>query len=737
MTGSTSFGSEKGFSDKLKRLDFLAPDIGLNYRRASGVQTLFGVLLVFLASSVFVAGAVHIANRYFDTTQTNVLQEVSTSEVYPEMNLVKAKRFSSFMVFEGGRKPIPSKQVDRLFTFQSVVRRQEVEPGDRFSFQIDTIRKPLIPCSELPAEMQERVIPKDETAKMYVLSFGLCPQYNEEEFIVRGKRSDKVFHEIDIEVLPCSLVPATKCAKAETLVKMTLVHAHVEPVYNMSNYHDPVDHVWNPDDLYFFNLGLQQIIKTQLMTTQIWNDGGLLSQARQATSQVTAEKTNLMTIARSADSITCTPESVGGHQCRVYMKFQTISGGKVQKFIRSYKGAIETIGEIGGIRDIVFTAALAIYWLFHSKLTKKFMVNTIYGVKNEGYLTAQIPTLNSKEKTIAPKVLAGINQVQSPDQKQRPFESVAQSPIPIAELILPVKESSNKDKSLQDVNVRLDYDTAFDMIEDTLDVVNIVRRLQYLELWARFTMRAPDPAQTSVLESAQPSDQEMFHMTSYLMSLDAKNPMRPKRRTTSHQRLARSKPLLSTFGSGSGGSPSSSQASSGPLHTTSIFSSSPTSKSGQSTSWQQLASPTKASHHNQQQQNSQPPQQELPDWGDACGAVGESLRQHAAAYILTKTNPSPTTSSHHRAPVSPTAKQATHRQAVIEAVVKQENVPAVALIEAEPVLPIIVTEPMPSHEVPVVKAILLSPGQPRRIKPKLSVKSNHSRVSGKSEGNFA
>ena len=489
---NASRGSQP-ITEKIKILDFLAPDVGLNYRGASGVKTYCGVLLSILSASVFLAASVYIGLRYLDTTQPAVLQDVSTVLEYPEVDLIAERRITAIIFFNNS-VPITPNLVPLFVTAHSILKTQEaVQSGGKISLQNTLVSRPLIPCKNVAPEILKLLSIGDESQAQYLMNYALCPEYNLQDFKVVGKASDILSKSFEIIIYPCSLGP-DKCVSQETVSKFAFTYAHIEPSFNMSNCDHPISYAWNPNDYYHVNIGAVQITSNQLVKTEVWNDGGLFSSVKLVSSAYSQGYQSTVSKYRDPTSVQCATVPVTEANCTPYLIFQNFSGPKTEKLTRSYKGAIETIGEIGGIRDIIFTAAIAIYWLFHSKLTCKEVVSQVYDIPMQQESHPEDGRVPDSKRFVQVTSLHGTNMPSVPAQmKTEMFEMGSthnhrdtSSQVPLVRIQEPTQTQSNGSHIPV---VEFDYHTAMQAIEDTLDVVTLVRRIQWLETFSEYVLQ--------------------------------------------------------------------------------------------------------------------------------------------------------------------------------------------------------------------------------------------------------
>ena len=140
---------------------------------------------------------------------------------------------------------------------------------------------------------------------------------------------------------------------------------------------------------------------------------------------------------------------------------------------------------------MIISAAGLIYWFFHSRLTTKEVVDTIFAVEPskdtaKGKKLVQKKCKSSKlikvhmggsEMPASQGTIMNISQ--SPqEESQQPSE-----PLSITKSALLLAKPPPEEEA-----VEFDYDTANEIIDDTLDVVKLVQRINTLETFVSFLM---------------------------------------------------------------------------------------------------------------------------------------------------------------------------------------------------------------------------------------------------------
>ena len=131
---------------------------------------------------------------------------------------------------------------------------------------------------------------------------------------------------------------------------------------------------------------------------------------------------------------------------------------------RTYKGLIETLGEIGGIREIIYLACFYVYYHYQENVAKRHLVKCVYGVE-----LRSIPKMRCCKKSKRKEIEDERGQI---EREQEPAKSGR-------------KEDSGQEEKYEIGKKGLIVGrkmavSAFDHLENTLCVVRIAKELNML-----------------------------------------------------------------------------------------------------------------------------------------------------------------------------------------------------------------------------------------------------------------
>lgn len=377
------------FENYIKKVDWLAPDITLNVGGASGVKTILGSLITLLAVGCFIGSTIVSMQTFFSTDNPTVISQVSSSIVYPPINLEENFMVPRILPLSGTATPLPPTEVPKFATFLLNVVTTKVTIGTDGSFTSGAEVKtyPYVPCALL-AQAGKLDIPKlNRTMRGFVhlfLQVGICPDYPESELTVSGRATDSSFVAMQFVVLPCSLPDPAQCATKAQLKNFQFAYLTGQDSVNLGNFEAPLEFSVSADELYYLDLGIVNRVSSRLLEIEIWDSRNLLFTPDTLRTKYAKVETQFTTPAsRDSNKVSCSLMEIKTNTCDPYFVRIVQSGGSKQTITRSYKGLVETLGDVGGSRDTIFTIALLLYIFFNERSKKKYLLKAVYGIESE------------------------------------------------------------------------------------------------------------------------------------------------------------------------------------------------------------------------------------------------------------------------------------------------------------------------------------------------------------------
>ena len=169
---------------------------------------------------------------------------------------------------------------------------------------------------------------------------------------------------------------------------------------------------------------------------------------------------------RNSSQLACARDKINYVDCKPYLEVSMMTSNTYTTVNRTYKGLIETLGEIGGIREIIYLACFYLYYHYQENVAKRHLLKCVYGVE-----LRPIPKMKCCKKSKRKEV------EDDRDQIERAKEPAKSGP----------KEHSGQEKKYKIGKKGLIVGrkmavSAFDHFENTLCVVRLAKELNMLRL---------------------------------------------------------------------------------------------------------------------------------------------------------------------------------------------------------------------------------------------------------------
>ncbi len=310
-------------------------------------------------------------------------------------------------------------------------------------------------------------LPDPDDGYLYELSknYGLCVTLDKSEATISGRLSDDLFEMAQFEILPCSL--PSGCANFEEVKRLSFFFATMKPTINLLNYSSPVKFDFYGDDYYYLNPDSTQSFNKKIMKNFIQDSRSYFFPSVVREPFTSIERQITTSLSRSREELSCTAEQITDLKCPPYFLFEFQAGGKTSTVIRNYQGIIETLGDVGGIREIVFTFFYLIYHFYNQSQAERLLAEKIFNFKPGVKIVKQQPL--------------GISKIGAKNHENQPVAPNRSSKSD--------SHATDRDWSSADAIPHTVFKKAVGRIEQKLDVVSIVKELQTLDVIVRFLLK--------------------------------------------------------------------------------------------------------------------------------------------------------------------------------------------------------------------------------------------------------
>lgn len=427
---------------KFAKLDVLAPGVSLNVAGDRAVKTKYGALLsiVYFAAVIYVT-AFQI-KIFLDTTSPSVNSVVKVTSDYPAVDIFKEKHIPLLMVVSSQGNLIKFDDIKHYLTIRF----------RRTSFTVDESESPLFEESLVPVVRCGDLIEQEKFEKDFYKNLGMYKNSVKESVCfdptgfnttIDGSYTDIPSTLFALEIYPCTLEDTTKCKSVDEVNGLMIVYVTLEPNIDLSDKTSPVSYSANSDYLFKVNSGQVSEVYRKLTKVSILDDSGFTSTLFNQENQFDfSEEDKMLTFNswRNYSKITCNQSETMvslATTCSPYLQIETTSSNRYKKTYRSYKGLFETLGEIGGLKELIFLGVFIFYKPYQEVANSASLVSNIFGIK---YVR---PSICSKKQKIC--------------RKKQPAEEL-------------------NEKLTKEAEAR---------IEESLDVINLVKELEFLKFISR------------------------------------------------------------------------------------------------------------------------------------------------------------------------------------------------------------------------------------------------------------
>lgn len=454
----------RGFGDKIRSMDKFAARVELKIAGKEGAQTICGAFTYFLATFFFVGASWYTITDFFSTENPKVDSQTYYSHNYPAIDVLEGKHSPVMIFFNKFNQGVP---LDQLAKYVHLSAYIQSFPLDSANSSFSALNTPidLVPCSSLKkddAAFFAQIDSKDIVN--FVNSVGICLNPKSDKLELSGKISEGgKYRGLIIQVSPCTL--GSECLPAAEVNAMSFIKVKNTALLDMGNYKDPLNYFSSIDEYYVLSTRFSQDKRIVLGQSEIINSRGFLLPDITSTSYSTETEGNGAVTGRNESQVTCNEAEISDwNKCSSYFKFQIVSSGQKITYTRQYRSILETIGDIGGLKEVIYFSFGLLYCIYNygDRLLKDKLVESIYGIRRNN-------TSSCCKKKVMPDNLNLHNPVNSKD-----------------------RESSNKPKT-ESGSIYQDkhgfhmassdvFDKAYSKIEDSLDVVTICKELNCLKL---------------------------------------------------------------------------------------------------------------------------------------------------------------------------------------------------------------------------------------------------------------
>jgi hypothetical protein len=337
--------------------------VELQIEGRSSFKTYFGSFITLVYLGIVISASTPTFLEYLNTNQPGVIAESYKRSLYPEINLHKARHLPFMIAYSNEVDLIPFDKMSRYFTFSlEKIIWKEKEIDGVLGYAKEIIYTEPVPCGSLSEEeiASYDYVEKGSFLEELLMQYAICMPASSNLTVV-GKGSDPEMVLISFKIKPCSLPNGIGCATEKELGKANFMWITPTSTRDSSNYVNPRSKYANADDTYYINPSIRQILSSKFKENVVFDLKGIFDpQPIERTRYFDIADIFVTNAFRRRDKITCEFAQMrqDDESCYSYFEFSFQSSGAIFNFKRSYKTLRDTLGEIGGLNELIILVIL-------------------------------------------------------------------------------------------------------------------------------------------------------------------------------------------------------------------------------------------------------------------------------------------------------------------------------------------------------------------------------------------
>ena len=358
-------------------LDFLSKPIGLNVRGQPTVRTKVGTALSVVCLTLFASLSWVIVQNYMDTSRPVISYETQFMSVKELVDVKKSKMYPILFFVRNDVEFLSPEEISKYVhpVIAHIVYKKD-EDGNEY--QVATHLK-MVPCKELIARGKTDTIVADTEGyvKTTYPKHGYCVDDEGQRITLGGEEVKHDWEAFEVVLYPCIQTDGS-CKTAAQLAEFSSLITFPTPVTNFGNYKSPIKHLNDDNEFFGLSSSLSVVHYHNMRENKVMEERGFLSKLEVTHSFVSTEKSSMTIRARDPTATSCPNFDL--ISCSPYVMHVFMLTNNQMKVVRSYKGIVESISEIGGMVDLVYIVSVFLYSAYHAAAAKAYLVREVYGI---------------------------------------------------------------------------------------------------------------------------------------------------------------------------------------------------------------------------------------------------------------------------------------------------------------------------------------------------------------------
>jgi len=308
---------------------------------------------------------------------------ISTLKETTKVNIYDSDIFEVYMVIDiGPGWELRNTDIDHIgeyFTIKSYLEtgKTDFETGEFEIFSRQEIQPRA--CTDMNDERYISMYKYfDERHSDYQRAF-LCIHYEKDKhFEVEGSNNGRLYKKVVVNIFPCSLEDQSRCKSRDTINSISVMMGHKARGIDLSL---PIDEVFFGSPVYIdFRINsdcMNHMIK-YYTEGHLLDDDSSFRSPEQVASFYNLEDNIVYGTGYRDGTTFCSLHSIEDGSCIPYYQTEIRAGRKVVYYLRQFPKWMETLGMLGGLRDVILFLATFIVWILNFDYMQKLSINGVF-----------------------------------------------------------------------------------------------------------------------------------------------------------------------------------------------------------------------------------------------------------------------------------------------------------------------------------------------------------------------
>ena len=372
----------KTIDKKIKDFDQLGSEHTLTYNKRDAFATTPGGLISIFVGLISSLIIVRFIFQYFDTSDPSITSTVSRTPNFEFKDAYKQRYVPHFHFRKAiTGEPIPHEELKKYVTVFGVFWGSSTNLEEAGGVEFYQIFFELEPCIVSDPYLNANYLNEKSELSTFNKDFALClnpkTEKEREEIYFNSTLLLTPYRVMEVQVYPCMLPNPADCKTAAELQRTQIIVGETEYSLDYSNYKNPVSPIAIVQSVPFIDIGRNTQFQKRIREVVIEDDRWDFMNTKRRTSYFEIEKEWIETESRDPTMLHCprTTENnaVDVWTCQRYFSINLMPTNSNKVIVRHYKKGLETLGEIGGIFELMLSVGAVMYCCFKDRLYRRFI----------------------------------------------------------------------------------------------------------------------------------------------------------------------------------------------------------------------------------------------------------------------------------------------------------------------------------------------------------------------------